>query len=773
MAELDEIVQKILLEGDSELLSALEKIGHEGAEHIKKLADACQKGSAGPMEAFATSIGIIEAAISTATVALLKFVEDQNEAILKTAFLADAMGTSAAQIQGLEAAFASAGVSVATFEKFANRLTVSIAQQWPQIAESIRTYATQNDAAQERVVSATLRVKEAQLALGHVNDDLASKSAANNSRVEQAYTKLQFAAQHALQQIRHDVESVASANLSLESAEQRLATLQGRPPSDAEKQALALKEAQLGVDKARQAVADARLAQQQHQAEAAQKQKDLEQAAADADVKRATDQAQAQLTRSRAEEAVKSALLAREAAEERVAKLALTNVESISGALNGIVKGNKDAAKAVDLTQVSVINLERALIKAASASGKQPEGLEVMMKLSEVLAGDTEHLISASERLALVQRLSATAMTNSGVATSELLHALERGPQYFQKFGKAAEDAFSNTHQGIENVKEFKDALTGFNFTLQLSQQNLAAAASPVFTEFLKAMTVSLQSSTGFLHLFIEGIKGIGAVVGNAVHGFEVLFEAMDHAFHLESGRTFQIFLGTLTVLVAGFASAWVGIPALIAVVVVAIGEIAQNFGKVKEYAAAAWAVVTDNAVTRWLERARDVLRQMVDLWERLWNKKGGGTGVDGALTGGDGGSTVIPGLNLGPSAPISRAGGGEVDGPGTGTSDSVFARLSRGEFVVRASAVQAYGANLFHQLNAMSFPGFATGGLVPAPVRMGGGSIAPVGSTLNLTIGDRTFSGLKGPKNVIDDLASYAVGQQTSAAGRNPSWFK
>lgn len=38
------------------------------------------------------------------------------------------------------------------------------------------------------------------------------------------------------------------------------------------------------------------------------------------------------------------------------------------------------------------------------------------------------------------------------------------------------------------------------------------------------------------------------------------------------------------------------------------------------------------------------------------------------------------------------HAGGGEVDGPGTGTSDSVPARLSDGEFVLTAQAVRGAG---------------------------------------------------------------------------------
>ncbi len=63
---------------------------------------------------------------------------------------------------------------------------------------------------------------------------------------------------------------------------------------------------------------------------------------------------------------------------------------------------------------------------------------------------------------------------------------------------------------------------------------------------------------------------------------------------------------------------------------------------------------------------------------------------------------------------------GGAVVGPGTATSDSIPARLSRGEFVIRAAAVDRYGPRLFAALNSMrvpkaAVPGFSLGGLVAA----------------------------------------------------------
>jgi TP901 family phage tail tape measure protein len=61
--------------------------------------------------------------------------------------------------------------------------------------------------------------------------------------------------------------------------------------------------------------------------------------------------------------------------------------------------------------------------------------------------------------------------------------------------------------------------------------------------------------------------------------------------------------------------------------------------------------------------------------------------------------------------SPVSgKAQGGMINGPGTGTSDSIPAYLSNGEYVIRASAVQQYGKDFFDGLNAQKF---AEGGKV------------------------------------------------------------
>ncbi|MFJ2007413.1 phage tail tape measure protein [Streptomyces chartreusis] len=52
---------------------------------------------------------------------------------------------------------------------------------------------------------------------------------------------------------------------------------------------------------------------------------------------------------------------------------------------------------------------------------------------------------------------------------------------------------------------------------------------------------------------------------------------------------------------------------------------------------------------------------------------------------------------------------GGPVKGPGTGTSDSIPALISNGEYVIKADAVRKYGVAMFDRLNAGRF---ASGGL-------------------------------------------------------------
>lgn len=89
--------------------------------------------------------------------------------------------------------------------------------------------------------------------------------------------------------------------------------------------------------------------------------------------------------------------------------------------------------------------------------------------------------------------------------------------------------------------------------------------------------------------------------------------------------------------------------------------------------------------------------------------------------------ATVVPVAGDGAAADASAytgaqgfATGGRVRGPGTGTSDSILARLSNGEYVLRAAAVRQYGTALLDRMNGLRLPAFASGGLVDEVASIG-----------------------------------------------------
>jgi TP901 family phage tail tape measure protein len=61
----------------------------------------------------------------------------------------------------------------------------------------------------------------------------------------------------------------------------------------------------------------------------------------------------------------------------------------------------------------------------------------------------------------------------------------------------------------------------------------------------------------------------------------------------------------------------------------------------------------------------------------------------------------------------LNKASGGHITGPGSGTSDSIPAMLSNGEYVIRANAVKKIGVNTLDKLNQADRLGFAAGGMV------------------------------------------------------------
>jgi hypothetical protein len=117
----------------------------------------------------------------------------------------------------------------------------------------------------------------------------------------------------------------------------------------------------------------------------------------------------------------------------------------------------------------------------------------------------------------------------------------------------------------------------------------------------------------------------------------------------------------------------------------------------------------------------------------------------------------VTGGSSAAADAAPGFAAGGHIRGAGTGTSDSILARLSNGEFVVRAAAVRKYGVGMLDAINGMRLPKFADGGLAGSVASMEPPRPQPLG-TLNFNLpGGDSFS-VNTAGEWSDDLRKAAI---------------
>ena len=113
---------------------------------------------------------------------------------------------------------------------------------------------------------------------------------------------------------------------------------------------------------------------------------------------------------------------------------------------------------------------------------------------------------------------------------------------------------------------------------------------------------------------------------------------------------------------------------------------------------------------------------------------------------------------------------GGYVSGPGTGTSDSILARVSNGEFVVNAMATSRNLA----LLRAINGGGYAEGGLIgfPSLPRFADGGMVGGSTPVHVHIGGNEYQ-MRASENVASALVSAAHSQQMRSAGAKPTWMR
>lgn len=433
--------------------------------------------------------------------------------------------------------------------------------------------------------------------------------------------------------------------------------------------------------------------------------------------------------------------------------------------------------------------LEKLGINVTAANGKLKKSPEVLAEIATALGG----LKDPAQKLAIEQDLIAAGINR------KLIPALRQGSVEYAKFialGKKIEPGF-DTKQ-IATADKFAIALgqVGAAFSSLIDQMGLAVA--PQFTGFLESVRdilVAIRPGLAEFAKVLAQIVGptltliadiIRTAVVPAFQGIVFLFDQVAKVINSTFGTSItgmQLFVGVLLsvgVALRGGILLIQGIILFVGLLVSALQKVdwskftkgaTEGFTAVIEIVKAFWGAVTQlatdtaNAITarwqavidffngiwtfitagaraawKWVsDQANIAVDFVAGLFLDMKNKIIGywtdirdfiidvWNKVKGKI------SDLTGGSASGSASVPAMARGGHVRGPGTSTSDSILARLSTGEFVHPVKAVQKYGRGFMESIRTLRFDpeGFNMGGLVGMPdispkLRFAEGGIVP-----------------------------------------------
>lgn len=311
-------------------------------------------------------------------------------------------------------------------------------------------------------------------------------------------------------------------------------------------------------------------------------------------------------------------------------------------------------------------------------------------------------------------------------------------------------------------LKLFQSAVEAFSIALM--ESGLLAA----FRQILENATalVAKLSELSPTMLNVIAVFGTGAavlgpflmVLGQMGIGVMVLWKAMAMMAPLGAGMLsmFGGLVGAMSslagwlargaLLMSGFVAAMVGAPvwvgAAIIAAVVALGAAMWTFrDEIYNAIVDGWQSASDWVVDKWTDLVGWAGDLLASIWKDSWAQKAVQLVSGGAEN----------------SVPQFATGVIGLRGPGTSTSDSIPAYLSRGESVITARATRFWGSNLMQGIQNMDprsvvMPAPAA---VPVPMAAGGGAreLHPINLSINA---GGPISGLFGTPDAVRQMKQF-----------------
>jgi hypothetical protein len=716
----DDIVQRIVIEGGDEAQKVFTEIAKGAAQAFGQLEGALEQATAAFVGLGAAAVAIGGALIG-GLLALTENASRSAEAIEK---LSSVTGASVEGLSALSTAAAKFGIGGDEIIRAVDQLSRRLGSDLPAAQEALATSANKLTQSQIAVAQAQNAVSTSALTAQQTALSLAAAQTAQ-SRQAQDFANQEKAdafsvadAQTNLARLRIQL-GVQNGTISQEEAQDQLAQLarseQVRKVAEAE---LALNEKKL---KQQRDLEDER----QKAAEAAEKVAQLQQ-------KTVTDAIEAEQKRL---DLVEKQHAAQQAAANDIVKF--------KQYFDDLAKGGEASLSGLN---ASTENLRKGVIASLGDGSKALEGFSghlhelgdtqataALLKLADIFKAMPDGVNKTALAMQLFGRSAGPDMARFLSQGSEAILAEE---QRLKDLGLVLTDVESH------NLDAFRKAQNQLGSELDVVKEKFAAAVAPSYTALLQTATrfveehgasiVKMGESANQVlgklgdawNAVLPAMKLVGTVfsavtdagaagLDKAVKAVEALTDALAGGLKFAVETVMHIFEGLGAILANPFQFALIAVDALITGVASLIDKVLTFLG-LKSQAT--------------------------------------GTGTAPADTGG--------------GLPMAR--GGLISGPGTTTSDSIFARLSRGEFVINAAAVSHFGANFFAGLNALHAPALPRMGPMPA---FASGGLVSTGRTLHVTLGNETFRGLVAPEPVALAMERFAVHSQLSSGGRKQSW--
>jgi hypothetical protein len=473
MADLEDIVQRVAIEGTGEAGSALGELAEVAESAFAKISEVAESGATG-LTLFSGGALALVAAFATAAYAISTFEEHTAKANAGMAALGQSFGTTAAGVQGLRAAFAESGVDSEILNRAMTRTSVLIANSYAQIQRATREDATQQESAAEQVVAAHIRVDSAYDKDTTASEEWSQKLRTDSISVAEAWNKLSFAAQDMSSQTSSDMLGIESATLGVAQAQQKLRDFQSGTTDKAAAKDLQGQQLEMAVRQAQQRENDARLKQQKDDAQAPLTQARATLGVDEAQLKQTQDVNQSFTALASSANDVVKALTGLKEASQRQYDAQLKSLPALEASLKGAGGGiNVSEAQTHDITKAI-----QDMANQASATGRAT-ALQTWTQAQQVFKGgqlDSTQMQSVMQQFGFSTR-------GGGTAGAEAVQAFMKSKD-FSEIARTSE-ADPNKLNAADITKSQEVVQSGAQLSAKFSElTEKAASASGSLADF-------------------------------------------------------------------------------------------------------------------------------------------------------------------------------------------------------------------------------------------------------------------------------------------------